>query len=99
MKTKLLKKIRKRFSIVHYPNGYLIQCFNTTIERYKKRGCVCLKVGEASILTVDLEDYFLDLAYEKCTEEILKWCRANYSRKANHVNNRKFKGIKLWHNG
>ena len=101
MKTKLLKKIRKRFSIVHYPNGML---HHDTVFHAEK-GVVFLHdyIGgffDSIQKEYSLKHYTIEHATQLAKERILEYCRDNYSSKAKQkaVNN-KYKGIKLWHNG
>lgn len=97
MKTKLLKKLRKRFSIVYYPNGYLVYCLGTTIYRHETYGCVSL-LYNGDRKNYSLGEYTLKQAVGEAKREILKYARENYSRKATQVNKIRYKGIKIWYN-
>ena len=101
MKTKLLKKIRKRFSIAHYPNG--IKVDNTVV--HSKFGFLMLwdlKGGfyDSVQKEYSLQDLSLEEALDLAKERILKYCRDNYTSKAKRKTKIDlYKGIKLWHNG
>ena len=71
MKVKLLKKIRERYSITHYPNGtYLWGDF------YK--GPITLLADKNSSYRYGLEFGEKAKAYDKLYFELLKWIQKDY---------------------
>lgn len=83
MKTKLLKKIRKRFTIEYYPLGVPLKSFDNKLigySEYKFR----LKDGNYKVCDYETKT--------QATNEILKEIRLEYSFLKN-------KPIKVWYNG
>lgn len=73
MKVKLLKKVRKRYSITHYPNGVYIS------DHFFK--------GPVTIVRDNNNDYRLEIsvlekpvAYYKLYDIILDWIQQDYGR-------------------
>jgi len=91
MKTKLLKKIRKRFEIVYYPRGSVT---NFLGKRYENSPSVVLKEGGDIISRYTIGKWTLESATQKAKQEIIDWCRKNYPSKRYL----KRTEIKLWHN-
>lgn len=86
MKTKLLKKIRKQYSIVYYPNGwepsehYRVPPYPFYFVEGKERGCIRETKNE-------------------CIDWILRKVRDEYKKYSRKYNKNKYKGIKVWYNG
>lgn len=82
MKVKLLKKVRKQYSIVYFPKGsevYGLGVYNTDIYH--------LKCTES----------FLDTFYgtrEECLNRMIRDVRSRFGNK----NNKNTNGIKIWYN-
>lgn len=96
MKTKLLKKVRKRFSIEYYPNGrYIYGIFSET-------PMVCLIDKEDSnnfdYFTVGI--YTKEEVYNILIEKLINIIRKEYSKYGTRRNKIKREktdnGIKLW---
>lgn len=95
MKTKLLKKIRKKYSIVYYPNGY--KCIDDKIHHKGKyivfrHWCYYL---ESSII------YRLPAFLNKqdAINYILKSVRVQYRQYSRKYVKTNHNGIKVWYNG
>lgn len=102
MKIKLLKKIRKRFSIVHYPSGYIVYILGTKHLFHGEKGCVRLQDKENKLscnYSLNTNNSTVEGCLQAAKDKILEWCRNNYTSKANHIHMNRYKGIKLWHNG
>lgn len=90
MKTKLLKKIRKQYSIVYYPNGY------------KHDGCI---FGKGKYLVYNIYWFrptWLLPSYEtkeKALDSLIRGVRQKYYKYSRKYNKNKYKGIKVWYNG
>lgn len=88
MKTKLLRKVRKRYSITYWPNGINHGAFTT--------GSPVIFVEDTNRISrkyfcVIREDISYDKAYEEAFELVRSWIREDYPRKIK-------KGfIKLWY--
>ena len=86
MKTKLLRKIRKQYSIVYYPNGFepnpvlRVPDYPLYFVSDDTKGCIKIYRNEC-----------IDWILEKVREKYKK-----YSRKYKKPN---YKGIKVWYNG
>jgi len=101
MKTKLLKKIRKRFSIVHYPNGYQIYWLGTKHTVNGVKGCVRLEDNkDKHNKTFEFKDHGEnpENAKNKALERILEITRCEYPKLGKLTLRNKTQGIKLWHN-
>lgn len=107
MKTRLLKKIRKRFEIVCYPEGYKVMNYDgITYEHYYKQGCVFLIDNGIQFMGLfrtlgkryDMySTHTMKDCVDKAKERILDYCRATYSNKRSE-DRLKPKKIKVWHN-
>lgn len=103
MKTKLLKRIRRQFEIIHYPNGYVFYWLGSKQISYKDVGCVALKHKgffipdeDKYVWVFSLENYTVEQAVNEAKDIIVKLTRKKYAKKEN---NNKYKGVKLWYNG
>jgi hypothetical protein len=88
MKTKLLKKVRKRYSIIHYPNGvYLYGSF-------QKDPVTVLRDNLDSYKGLSLPGE-KDIAFNVLYDHLKKWISQDYKR----ARKRKVKTIeeKLWY--
>jgi hypothetical protein len=89
MKTKLLRKIRKRYSITHYPNGLYVN------NRF---------YGGPQTILEDKKDDFRDVysqapkkqAYDELRNRLMSWIDRDYGPLNSKL--RKIKEEKLWHN-
>jgi hypothetical protein len=71
MKTKLLKKVRKRYSITHYPNGVFLWD-----EFYK--GPITVIRDRDSSCRYDISCLPKQVAYDKLYKKLLKWIQQDY---------------------
>lgn len=83
MKVKLLKKIRKRFEILYYPNGLIY-------------GNIYDSKNETFVLTDTENEYniFFDQNKNSLLETILLICKRNYYSYSRRY---KLKGTKVWY--
>lgn len=93
MKTKLLKKVRRRFEIILYPKGFVM---SGTLY-YSNTGCVRLvdKTGKALDWSYQLCSYTIEEATNLCKDRILDYIRGEYPKKSK----KNLPAIKLWYNG
>lgn len=89
MKTRLLKKVRKRFDIYHYPDGY----FYAGV-RYIKIKYGLVDNHKSQLLGNESYHYTFDSAYEALVKKI----RAEYSSKKKKKE-LESNVIKVWYNG
>lgn len=71
MKVKLLKKIRKRYSITHYPNGVYIT------DRFFD-GPITLIEDKYSSFRYDISCLEKQAAYDKLYKKLLDWIQQDY---------------------
>lgn len=89
MKTKLLRKVRKRFEIIHYPNGVSTQYPEPCIRFLDK--CDSLNNETLNINIYTPEGYIID-KYKRAILRIIRRECGKYFKKKN-----KYKGTKLWY--
>ena len=71
MKVKLLKKVRKRYTITHYPNGTFLWG-----DFYK--GPITILTDKDDSWRFDIESDEKAQAYDKLYSELLKWIQKDY---------------------
>lgn len=89
MKVKLLKKIRKQYSIVHYPNGFKSGNYVHHINRYVIYGFFLFEPTSFQT-SYPSKEYALSVLMDNIRDRYKK-----YSRKYAEVH---FKGVKVWYN-
>ncbi len=87
MKVKLLRKIRKRYSITHYPNGRYF--FGDWHE-----GVITVLTDSHFSYRVTTCSQPKEIAYKALTERLMEWIRKDYQtpRKRRNITSEK-----LWH--
>lgn len=94
MNTKLLRKVRKEYKIIDYPNGYFVQGHPI----YETHGClVVLYCGSK----MSVFDKFGDRFPLTCENSLIeaKMYILSHVRQRYYKNSRRYKGIKVWWNG
>lgn len=90
MKTRLLRKIRKRYSIVYFPDGY--SCSEDGIIHYKE--FLVYKKW-----TLQVTSYMLGYSTkEEALEYIIRDVRRNYEKYSRKYKKPNYNGIKIWYN-
>ena len=86
MKTRLLKKIRKQYSIVYYPNGF--------------EPSNVIRVPNYPLYYVDnVIRGSIKQSKKECIDWILERVREKYQKHSRKCDKNKYKGIKVWYNG
>lgn len=85
MKVKLLKKIRKKYSIVYYPNGYEPHRI-VSVPTYP----VYYVSGNGKGNMKDTKNL--------CLDWIMSIVREDYKKYSRKYDKNKYKGIKVWYN-
>ena len=88
MKTKLLRKIRKQYSIVYYPDGLLID----GEYLFHKNEFVVHKTFRSSWYVKGYNSKILAL------DAIMKEVRLKYGKYSRKYKKPNYKGIKVWYN-
>lgn len=96
MKTKLLRKVRKRYSIVYYPNG-----FKTHMDTIYSE-CVVLNDSKCSFnarMTVfQMTRFTKEEAFSILRIKLIKWIRNDYDHLGIRKNKLRKIKEKLWYN-
>jgi hypothetical protein len=89
MKTKLLKKVRKRYSIIHYPNGVY------SYGSFQKGPVTVLRDNIDSYKGLSLPGGEKDIAFNVLYDRLKIWISQDYKR----ARKRKVKTVeeKLWY--
>lgn len=96
MKAKLLKKLRRRFEIVVYPNGRLYEGVLGNSVFYPE-GCVRLEDYEDEYTkSYSLNEYTEEEATQIVKDRIIEIAHMMHTSQSRR---NKFKGRKVWHNG
>lgn len=72
MKVKLLKKIRKRYSIVHYPNG-------TYLDGNYYKEPITILYDEQNPYRTKINNSYKEQAYRELYTVLIKWINKDYS--------------------
>lgn len=92
MKTKLLKKVRRRFEIILYPKGYMFGG-----DLLYPKGCVLMvdRDNGWNNYSYPLSQFSEEGGFERARQRILHIVREQYTKSKPE----KLPAIKLWYNG